>query len=308
MFAHWIALDPGSNSLRLYDYFNDREVCLKTCIAYDKQKMIALAEQALAYVYQNKKDIKVRYPIKQGDILNDVTPLIRQALKELKVSQNVFKPCFLVCLNEDVSDEQKLKWQQQLAACKVRKVEFITPMEVLQTEQACFIIHAGHSYTEMGIYAHGHEFAHKIIYFGGMGMDEKIKMTIAQKQNCLISNEDASDLKEAVSQAFKMNKNPMLQCMAMDRYGKLVNIQIRASDLWPAMEEQILQVVLWAKHCYMNMGSEMKQRLMNNGIMLSGGLANCFGLKEALKHEFDCPIICTTKPECDIIEQMKGLK
>ena len=139
-------------------------------------------------------------------------------------------------------------------------------------------------------------------------MDEKIKMTIAQKQNCLISNEDASALKEAVSQAFKMNKNPMLQCMAMDRYGKLVNIQIRASDLWPAMEEQILQVVLWAKHCYMNMGSEMKQRLMNNGIMLSGGLANCFGLKEALKHEFDCPIICTTKPECDIIEQMKGLK
>ena len=132
MFAHWIALDPGSNSLRLYDYFNDREVCLKTCIAYDKQKMIALAEQALAYVYQNKKDIKVRYPIKQGDILNDVTPLIRQALKELKVSQNVFKPCFLVCLNEDVSVEQKLKWQQQLAACKVRKVEFITPMEVLQ--------------------------------------------------------------------------------------------------------------------------------------------------------------------------------
>ena len=170
MFAHWIALDPGSNSLRLYDYFNDREVCLKTCIAYDKQKMIAMAEQALAYVYQNKKDIKVRYPIKQGDILNDVTPLIRQALKELKVSQNVFKPCFLVCLNEDVSDEQKLKWQQQLAACKVRKVEFITPMEVLQTEQACFIIHAGHSYTEMGIYAHGHEFAHKIIYFGGMRM------------------------------------------------------------------------------------------------------------------------------------------
>ena len=99
-----------------------------------------------------------------------------------------------------------------------------------------------------------------------------------------------------------MNRNEM------DRYGKLVNIQIRASDLWPAMEEQILQVVLWAKHCYMNMGSEMKQRLMNNGIMLSGGLANCFGLKEALKHEFDCPIICTTKPECDIIEQMKGLK
>ena len=50
MFAHWIALDPGSNSLRLYDYFNDREVCLKTSMAYHKEKMIGLAEQALAYV------------------------------------------------------------------------------------------------------------------------------------------------------------------------------------------------------------------------------------------------------------------
>ena len=46
--------------------------------------MIALAEQALAYVYQNKKDIKVRYPIKQGDILNDVTPLIRQSTQRAK--------------------------------------------------------------------------------------------------------------------------------------------------------------------------------------------------------------------------------
>lgn len=308
MFAHWIALDPGSEYLRFYDLSNHKEVIIKNCIVSKDDKPLAVGKETAAYIYQNKKDIQIQYPIKQNRIINDVTPLIKQGLKSLDVSQNVFKPCVVVCVHDEVDKKQKQKWQQQLVSCKVRKVEFVTSMSLLQKEEACFIIHAGHSYTELGIYAHGNEFAHKIIYFGGMGMDEKIKTIIAQKQNCLISNEDAMALKEAVSNAFKENKNPLLECMAMDRYGKLVKIQVRATDIWVALEEEIKQIVLWAKHCYMNMGNEMKQRLMNNGILLSGGLANCFGLKEALKHEFDCPIICTIKPECDIIEQMKGLK
>lgn len=308
MLAHWIALDPGSNLLRLYDYSRQKEIKIKSCIALNQDKLIATGKDALGYVYSAQRTIQVKYPIKQGNINGDITPLIKAALKELKVSQNIFKPCMVVCLNEAVDMSQRQKWQQQLILSGIRKVEFVNTMELLASEEACFIIHAGHSCTEIGIYAYGQTFAHKMVYFSGSSMDEKIKTIIAQKTNCLIWDEDASALRETVSQAFYSHKNAMLQCHALDRFGKVTQIQVLSSDIWPAMEEEIKQIVLWARQCYMNMGNEMKERLMRNGIHLSGGLASCFGLKEALSQAFDCPIICTKLPECDIIEQMKGLK
>ena len=48
--------------------------------------------------------------------------------------------------------------------------------------------------------------------------------------------------------------------------------------------------------------------LYENGILLSGGMANCFGLRQNLQEELNHPVICTNRPESDLIENMKGWK
>lgn len=308
MFEYWLALDPGSKNFRMYSYSKQKQIDLRSCVAYSQGKLLDTSKEALKYVYANQKGLQVKYPLKEGKVISPITPLIKRGLKEFNIFQSIYKPCVFVAVNEEVSDLQKQKWQEELVRSGIRRFEFVDTMSLLQSDEACFIIHAGHSYTEIGIYAYGQEFVHKIIHFSGSSIDDKIKMMIASKTNCLISDEDASALKEAVSNTYKQNKTSTLSCGAVDRYGKTVQIQISCNEIWPCIEEELKQIILWARECYMNMGVEMKSRLMKNGIRLSGGLSHCFGLVQGLKHAFDCPIICTNEPECDMIEQMKGLK
>lgn len=309
MFENWIGLDAGADTLRFYEYSKSKEILIPNFIVYENSTDTSMApDDYLSYVYNNNRNIQIRYPISQGKFYSTIRPLIKKGLKDLNATSNLFKPSFLVCLPDGTDQKIKQSWQQELVACGIRKVEFVSTMDVLQSQEACFMIHAGHSYTEIGIYAYQTEFAHKIIHFAGLDMDEEIKLIVAKKTNCLISNEDAKALKKAMSDSFNNQKNAILECNAFDKRGQLVRIQLRASDIWPAVEKVIQQIVLWAKSCYMNMGMDMKQRLMHNGIYLSGGLANCFGLKQALQKEFDCLIICQNNPECAIIEQMKGWK
>ena len=79
-------------------------------------------------------------------------------------------------------------------------------------------------------------------------------------------------------------------------------------DLWPCMKSVIDQVTLWAKQCMERVSVEMKEQIHENGILLSGGMANCFGLRQNLQEELKHPVICTNRPESDLIENMKGWK
>lgn len=308
MFEHWLALDAGAKNLRLYDYSKNKEVVLENRIVSKNGQVLAWGKDSLNYLYSSDRSIQVKCPVYQNKLIGDIKPLIKAGFKELKVSQNIFRPCVLVCVNEQLTLQERQKWQQELVLCGVRKVEFVNTMDLLQSEEPCFIVHSGHSYTEIGIYAYQKEFAHKMIYFAGMEIDEQIKKLMAQKTNCLVSDEDAMVLKEMASKALFEQKNVTLTCHALDRFGKQVVVSIRAYQLWPAFEDTIKQIVLWVKQCYMNMGMEMQRQLMENGVYLSGGLARCFGVKQALQHELDTLIICTNHTECDIIEQMKGWK
>ena len=68
------------------------------------------------------------------------------------------------------------------------------------------------------------------------------------------------------------------------------------------------QIVLWAKQCFKEQPFEMKQTLLKKGILLDGGLAHCFGLRQLLEQAFSCPVITPEFPEYEIINTMKELR
>lgn len=139
-------------------------------------------------------------------------------------------------------------------------------------------------------------------------VDELIQKKIAKMTNCMIGIEDANALKQAASQALWKGKNATLLCTAINSHNEYVQIQCKAMDLWPCMENVIQQITLWAKQCMESVSIEMKETIHQNGILLSGGMAYCFGMRQLLQQELNHPVICTEKPEDDLIENMKGWK
>lgn len=306
LFDHWYAVDIGARMCLFYDYASKKQTELKTCVAWENDRPVGVSDDAISYLYKDQRKISVKYPLDHERILSSFAPLIKQGFKDLGLENSIFQPHLLVVTPTHMDAENLEAWHNELIQAGIQKMDFISVMDVLQTEEPTLLIHSGHSYTELGIYAHGHEYVHKTIYFAGKQVDEAIIQHVARRYRCLISEEDACALKEAASQALWKQKNVLLRCNAKNQYNQFIQIEIRSVDLWPCMESVIQQITLWAQHCLEQVPVELKEMIHEYGVLVSGGMASCFGLTQSIETALNQPVICTEAPYLDILENMKG--
>lgn len=306
MLKRWYALDVGAYEVRIHDFEKHTDGKVRTVLALDKNGPIAYGEEAFRYLYDHT--VQVKFPIQEDYVDRSIVALLKHAFQVLDITSSLLKPSVCLVVPEWYDQDRRLQWKQYMLEAGLKKVDLITTVDLLQTKEACFLIHAGHSYTEMGIFVNGTQRAYKRIFFAGSRIDEEIKRIVATKTNCLISNEDARALKHASSDVFWRGKNARLSCTAMDRYQNLVSVEISAADLWPALEMVEKQIVLWAKTCFKEQPFEMKQALLKRGIYLSGGLARCYGLSQYLEQAFSCAVHSEALPEYEIINRLKEIR
>ena len=304
----WYALDLGAYQMHFYDYSSQEQASIRTIMAYKQDQLLVYGQEVFPYLYKELDRVQIKYPISHGQMLNSLSPLIKGGLEQLHAYDRLFRPCILVCVPSDLTQEQREIWQREFLKCDISKVEFVENMEILQKEETCFLIHAGHSYTELAIYADDKKILEKTLFYAGAQMDEQIQKLVYMKTGCFISKVDAALLKEQTSLALAKNKDAMLSCYGFDRHQNLCSIQIKASYLWPALEMVERQISLWAKHCFDQLPMQLQEYILLHGVHISGGLANCFGLSQIISGQLSCPILCTNKGQCDMINALKEWK
>lgn len=304
MFDHWYAMDFGGTTCRFFDFVKEETVSFPACIATKDDQIVAIGKEALSHAYTDT----IKYPFDHGQLYTSITPLVKSGLEQLGASHSLLHPSALVVVPTDATDDQLDVWQTQILAAGIQKISFLNVMDALQTEEPTMIVHAGHTYTEIGIYAHQQQFTHQTVYFAGKQIEEAIMQDIQKKYGCFITVEDAHALKEAASNALWKGKNARLRCNAKNAQGQYGLIEVRALDLWPCMKGVIDQIMLWSKQCLEKVSVDLKESIHENGILLSGGLARCFGLRQTLEQALNDPVIVTKTPEMDLLENMKGWK
>ena len=280
----------------------------KTIIAKKGKETLGVSDQALAYLYKDLDTIQIQYPISHGQILHSIEPLVQKGLNELHAFDGLLRPSVLVSVPTELSQRQRELWQQMFLDCGIRKVEFISNLNALQEEGSCFLVHSGHSYTEIHVCAYGKVLVSKTIYYAGAQIDEQIQRIVYNKTGCFITKMDAAHLKEMASLAFWQQKNNLLLCYAFDSRQILHQIQIESSLLWPAFEMVSAQISLWVKHCFDGLPASLQEHFLMHGIELSGGLADCFGPSQFISKNISCPVLCTKRGQYDMIDALKGVK
>ncbi len=301
----WYALDLGAYQMHFYDYSSQEITMIPTLMALENGRLIAYGKDAYPYLYKDLNRVQIKYPISHGQMLNSVSAFISGGLEQLHAYDHVFRPCVLVSVPFDLTHQQRDIWQREFLKCDISKVEFVENMDVLQKDDTCFMIHAGHSYTQLAIYVDNEKILEKTLFYAGAQMDEQIQKLVYMKTACFISKVDAASLKEQASMTLATNKDALLSCYGFDQRQNLCSIQIQASYLWPALEMVEKQISLWAKHCFDQLPMKVQEYVLLNGIHVSGGLANCFGLSQILSAQLSCPILCTKQGQCAMINALK---
>ena len=187
----WYALDLGAYQACFYDYSTQDEVHVRTLIAQNDKKIVGVGQDALAYLYKDLDTVQIKYPISHSQILSPIEPLIQKGLEEIHAYDGLLRPCILASVPSDITEKQKEQWMMAFLNCNVRKVEFITNLEALKSQDASFRVHSGHSYTEISVYAYGKALMNTTIYYAGAQMDEQIQKIVFIKTGCYITKIDA---------------------------------------------------------------------------------------------------------------------
>ncbi|MBB5183388.1 rod shape-determining protein [Catenisphaera adipataccumulans] len=304
MFNHRYALDPGSFMCRFYDYETEAETAVRTCTASENGKVIAVGQEALNYLYRPDDQIQVHYPIDHVQILSSIVPVIHAGLDELGAFDTLFTADLVVTVPDDMQESFQEEWQRELLDVGIHSVRFMPLHTGWHDERPTLHVHSGHSFTQIGIYAEDRIYAEKTIFFAGRQIDENI-IAAVRKNGYSILPEDARALREAASDAFWRHRNPTLICNAYAQTG-WIRLRIKAETLWPCLKNVFDQITLWTKQALEQVDVEVKESVHQNQIQLSGGLGNCFGLKQSLAFALNIPVVCADKPEKVVIDQMKG--
>ena len=305
MFDHWYGIDVGGHSMRIVDINHEKEWMSRNILAWKDKKVHASGVDAFPYIYQDQRVISIKYPVNHDQIFSDFSPLLAKGMTELGASNNIFHPHALVLIPSEAHMEQLENWRFQMNAAGIHRLDFVRVSDCLQTAEPTLCIHAGHTYTEMGIYVQDCCLTRKTIFFAGKQIDEAIQKVVTQKSRCLISDEDAIALKEAASRSLANRKQETLMCNAKNQYNQFVQIQVRPSQLWPCIQSVAKQITLWAKQCLESVDNETQEILHKNGILMSGGLSQCFGIKETLEQELNMPVYVSSDPQWELVRQLK---
>lgn len=302
---NWIALEMGAYVFRFLDCEKNKLVELRSILAVSDGSVLASGSDAFPYLYKDFDTVQIKYPISHANILYPIDSLIEKGLDMIGAFDHMFQPCVAVLLPSDINDEQLELYRDLLLSKGIRKLELVRLLDLWKDDDLNFMIHAGHSYTEIMIVSHGRVYAHQTIHFGGMHIDEKIQEIVFKQFGVSITRVDACNLKMAVSRSLKDQKTSILSCTGIDASYQLCTIQIPSRLLYSALVDVERQIVLWAKACFEQVELSIQKQVLLQGITLSGGLANCFGLVELLKQAFSCDVFCTNQPQCDMINALK---
>lgn len=274
-------IDPGSHELRIYDPKTRTIARLRSCYLKNSPKLTG--DRALeGYWEQQGSDLV--YPFRQGVIINDPKPLFDPLFAQMPAGRFMFQPGSLLCCAIIPEPAMQRRYVQLLRPYGLAYTRFEQP--VCPGRKNLYVhIHAGASQTIISLVDGQKTVRSLLCTHAGIEIDRAIAALIGRRYRSMISAEDARALKEASSRAFAGQRNPKLSCTVLDQKQGYVRLTIPAFELWPCLEETEKRIASSVRTFLASLGLDTLEKALESPVLLTGGLAECFGLKETLEKE-----------------------
>lgn len=285
-------IDPGAHMLRILDPKTGTVHELRSC--YAKNNPALVAQDAFAAFWKDKSG-QLLYPFRQSRMICDAHPVFSALMETIPPGRFLFQPGGVVVGFADPEPLQKERFEALGKAAGLAWVRFGAPLNI-PPKGECLLIHAGASQTIFALCAGGKPISVKISAHAGIEMDRAIAAMIGRDHHALVFAEDARELKEAASRAFAKGRNPLLSCTVLDNRQGFVRLEMPAMEIWPCIEETEKRIAADARAFLASIGLESMESVLAKPVRLSGGLAQCFGLKETLENALQTEIVIPENP------------
>ena len=283
-------LDLGSYEIKVYDKKSDTIWKEKNVIAIKEDREIfAVGDQAYEMYEKTPPDIQVQFPMENGVIsrFNDMQYLLQNLLK--KERHFARGSAYVIAVPTDVTEVEKKAFFDLVvhSTARAREVNIVERgiadaiglnLDVENTK-GLFIVNFGGATTELSIIAGGGPVLNQLLKVGGSDLDQAVAQLVRYNHDFLIGHQTAETLRRNFG-VFSDDDNAVMTAAGRDLItGVPMRKPVSIMLIRAAMKDPLLECVKAIHSLLDRTPPEVRKAIYENGIFLTGGLANMPGLE-----------------------------
>lgn len=305
-----IAIDLGTSAVKIY--LDGKGIILNepaiVAVNVETDEVVATGTEAYAMVGRTSDKINVCHPLCNGVISNfDLAQyLISTYLKKIG-SSKVFMPRVVVSVPCQITEVEKRAVVDAISAAGVRKICLIEePVAAalgagvdISNPHGTLVVDIGGGTTDMAVVSLSGIAISRSVKIAGNIFDEAIIKYIRKKYNLIIGQRMAEDAKKAIGCVYPrkdLAKHRVKGRNAMTGLPQWADIS--CDEMLEALIEPAMQIVRMIQEMLEKTPPELMGDVYTDGILLTGGSAQLFGLDMLISKKAKMPV--NIAPECDI--------
>ena len=275
-------------------------------------KVLAVGQEAKMMLGRTPGHIEAIRPMKDGVIADFevAEAMLRYFIKKANNRRTLIRPRVIVCVPSGITQVEKRAVRESAESAGAREVFLIEePMAAaigaglpITEPTSNMVVDIGGGTTEVAVISLAGIVYCKSVRVGGDKMDEAILQYIKGKYNLLIGERSSELIKTTVGNAYRDEKAEHMQIKGRDLATGIPKIiGIDSDEVRQAIIEQIKTIVETVKSALEQTPPELAADIVDNGIVLTGGVALLKGLDSLLREETGLPITITEDPLTTVV-------
>ena len=289
-------------------------------VAYDMQTrdVVAVGEQARRMYGRTPAGLVVEQPLREGRIrsFDLLSKMLRYFMRKVVGKRAAFRPRILLALPGGMAPSERQTLVDVMVDAGVRSVVPVDESVASAIGAGMRIdqpygrmnIDVGGGRTNVSVFSFGHQIVWDILGVGGDRFDDAIIDYVRKKHNLLIGERTAEELKINIGAARMRGAN-----LTMDACGRsLVTglpraVTVSSEEMIEALDEALRELLGALHRIIERTPPELASDIFDEGITLSGGGAQLFGLDEVLSDQLRIRVTLADEPALCVAHGLSAL-
>ena len=294
-------LDLGSYEIKVYDKKQDTIWKEKNVLAVqDKKEIIAIGEDAYQMYEKTPPDIEVAFPMRDGVIsrFNDMQNLLQNIPTDVTEVQK--KAFFDLVIHSNAKAREVNIVERSIADAVGLGID-------VQNTTGVMIINFGGETTELSVLTEGGIVFNRLLKLGGTTLDQEIVNLVRNSHDFLIGSRTAEILRQQFD-VFNGDSETAFSVAGRDLItGLPMRKTISITLVRAAFKDTLLECMKAVRSMLDRTPPEIRKAIYQNGIYLTGGIANMGGLDAYVESMTKIHTTAAQKPDICAVNGLKKI-
>lgn len=309
-----IALDLGTANSRVRIEPDENAIDEPSVIAFNTEdnEILAYGKDAYQMLGRTSAKISVVFPLEGGVIAESglVEELVNIFLCEVCTSR-VVMPRVVACIPGEITEVEKRAVVGAISSFGVRRVLLIEATKAaafgtgldIMSPHGVMVADLGAGTIDAAVMSLGGISVTKTIKTAGNAMDDEIIKYVRKQHNLVIGKAMAKSCKEAIACVIQFPEERTFRLKGRDAVRGLPRaVEVTSTEIMRAIKDVGINIINTIVDVLEDTPPELLADIHSDGITLTGGLSNLYGMRELLEKETGIRVRVAKDPQDAVVK------